>query len=1048
MAKVKDFQFEDCFDPSSKMRYQGDAINAVLNLFDGVSKDIGGVTQLGRAKLGTGFEGDPHRNPHLVTGSRLLKNLNEVQLKNNIFPDSDLKGANFCVEMETGTGKTYVYLRTIMELYKTYKITKFIIVVPSVAIRKGVEKSIKQLEASFAAWYDEIRLSDHFFVFDSNCPVGTVSSKLVESSDLSIMLTTMQSIAGDNKRLKGGGEVSRAAGEKINVWDDISYIKPVVIVDEPQRVMGTKKATKASEAIDEVKPSFSLHYSATPPKNKFCTVYRLSSFDAFEKELVKSIEVKTIFGQVPKDFAYIRFVDVGDDLKAKIEIFKTEQGSAWSKLVMVSVGKDSSLYQLSGKMPQYKNTYIYENPHKKKPLRIMQDGDVIELTAGESTYKQDAENAKRIQMRIMLKSHFDKQFEFLAAGERIKVLSLFFIDSVAKVRDNTQADGRGEYLRLFDEEYNKLINSAAYRPLFEKYAEFFPHYKNTLQVREGYFAKDKAGNVVDLNDISATDDEDVKFDKKSQEDIDRGIQDILDGKERVIQFDNPLAFIFSHSALREGWDNPNVFTLCMFKTGNSEIAKKQEIGRGLRLCLTDEFKRIYDSNINRLTVVVNDSYESVAASIQQDFNEKAGFNKDEVTFEVLLSTLKTAGVPKAKIDATLVEAFRTELLMGGIINDKSIIKPKADITKVNFTNETLKEHATKICEKFNKIVAERGTKKIKVTNGDVEPPKNERQAYMSEPQFQAIMNELHSKIKQRTYYQVNIDNDAFIKNTTATLNSEFGDKSITRTYNIGTGGLAVNKTNKAFKMTDGVITQQSEDVDDQEKKSEYEIINYIMYHTNLPRLAIARILKGFNNREILNSQDWLDRVTWRTNELLTIAKGGGGIKYNIIDGYEFDQSYIFEADTVEDEAELDAVKKKILTTSTAKRRAIHKYYKMDGTGEYDFGAALEQQDGILLWTKLKKSRFVIETPYGGYTPDWAVVARGKDGKPHLYFIVETKMDKEWEDLQEEEKSKINCAKSHFAALGTIDASEWVNAFAGKTDSFMEKLAKRFKISEA
>ncbi|MDR0409236.1 MAG: hypothetical protein LBH18_02410 [Spirochaetaceae bacterium] len=521
-----------------------------------------------------------------------------------------------------------------------------------------MEKSIKQLAEHFKALYDNLDILNHYFVFDSSVPVGTVSVKLVENADLMIMITTAQAIAGENKRLKGGSADAKAAGEKNNVWDDLQYIKPAIIVDEPQRVMGSrKKPSKASEAIKEANPSFTLHYSATPPKDMFCTLYRLDSFAAFNSELVKQIEVKTIYGQVPKDFRYIRFIDVTPDLKARLEIFATEQGSAWSKPTIVKLGAQGSLYQVSGRMEQYKNVFIHENPHKSKPLKISIDGEITELKQGESTWTPENEAVKRLQIKIAIRSHLDKQFAFLDEGKRIKVLSLFFIDSVIKVRDDKAADGtgRGEYLRIFDEEYNKIINSPAYAPKFAKYAGLFHKYKETNLVREGYFARDKSGAVVDIDDISADDKpfEEVSFVKKTQEDIDRGIQLILDGKDRLIQFDEPLAFIFSHSALREGWDNPNVFTLCTLKTGGSEIAKKQEIGRGLRLALSDDGARIYDSDINKLTVVVNDNYEHFAESLQADFNEKVGFNKDEITFELLLRTLKQADIPKAKISAIL-----------------------------------------------------------------------------------------------------------------------------------------------------------------------------------------------------------------------------------------------------------------------------------------------------------------------------------------------------------------------------------------------------------
>ena len=1042
MTKPVTFQFEDCFEPNSKLKYQKKAIMSVVDLFKGVSRDIGGVVNLNRRK--TLKEGDPVRNPHIVSGSKLLANLNEIQLKNEIFLDSELKDNNFCVEMETGTGKTYVYLRTILELNKEYQFKKFIIVVPSVAIRKGVEKSITQLAEHFEALYDGLNILNHYFVFDSKVAVGTVAAKLIESNDLSIMITTSQSIAGDNKRLKGLSEEAKMIGEKVVVWDELKYIKPIIIVDEPQRVVGLKKKSKASEAIDEVNPLFSLHYSATPPKNKFNTVYRLDSFAAFNGELVKQIEVKTIYGQIPKDFRYIRFIDVTQDLRAKLEIFGSEQGSGRSKPIPVRLSGGGSLYQASGKLGQYKNVFVHENPHKLKPLKISIDGDIIELSKGEATWKPDTESVKRMQIKIAIRNHLDKQFDFLERGQRIKVLSLFFIDSVIKVRDEKALDGsgRGEYLRIFDEEYNKIINSEKYARLFEKYDDLFKKHKETNLVREGYFARDKSGAVVDIEDTTNENKpfEEVNFVKKTQEDIDRGIQLILDSKDKLIQFDEPLAFIFSHSALREGWDNPNVFTLCTLKSGGSEIAKKQEIGRGLRLALNDSGERIYDSEVNRLTVVVNDNYEHFAESVQKDFNEQAGFNKDEITFELLQKTLKQAGVKK--ITAELVDLFRVELIAGGIINGKNILQTKADIKTLKFSNEVLDTFSQNIAEKFTKLVTERGSTKIVIRNADLEPVVNEKQSYANEKDFKAIMDELFSRMKKRTYYSVKIDSEKFISNTADTLNDEYENAAIVNVFDVTEGKVKIDKSRK-FEVSGGVTDKIREDSEEDLYKSDYEIVNFIMYHTNLPRLAIVKILQRFKRRDLLNSQDWLDRITYRVSELLTDVKAESISHYNVIEGYNYDEKIIFEADIIDNPEDLDDAKKRVLKTDTSKRKAIHKYYKMDGSGgEYDFARHLEANDKVLLWTKLKKGRFVIDTPYGDYTPDWAVVVKGEQ-KPQLYFVFETKIDKTWNDLMADEKAKIKCGIHHFKAIGGIDKFDWVDGFDSITqDNFKTKFGIR------
>lgn len=1036
------FQFEDCFEKNSRVAYQGKAIKAVLDLFEGVNRESGGVTSLSRSKVRID-ERDPIRNPEIISGKRLVENLHNVQLNNDLFPDDDTKGNNFLVEMETGTGKTYVYLRTMLELHKEYQFKKFILIVPSVAIREGVMKSIDQLKDHFATLYDGLDITQHAFVFDSKVNVNTVSDKLVESNDLAIMITTVQSITGDNKRLKGGSEESRQKGEKKNVWDDIKYIMPIVVVDESQKIIGMKGKSKGQEAIDEIRPQFTLHYTATPPKDKLACVYNLSSFDAFRQNLVKQIEVKTVFGAVPTDFPYVRFLDVTADLKAKVEMFRTVQGSGTVSTVSVSLLGGAFLYEVSGNLPQYKGVRIHENPNKLKPLKVSINGDVLEIEKGISNYDFGDIDITRKQIQIAIKNHFDRQFELLDDGHRIKTLALFFIDSVAKVRDLNAKDGsgRGEYLRMFDEEYIKLIAQSHYKAKFEQYADLFPNYKDVLSVREGYFAQDrnKKANTETAMDVSVDygkEWDDQKFDKKTQEAIDEQIEKILKGKDQLIKFEDPLAFIFSHSALREGWDNPNIFTLCTLKSGASEMAKKQEIGRGLRLSLTDTGVRVYDKDINKLTVIVNDNYEHFVAELQKDFNEKAGFNKDEVTFDVITKAFKLAGMPKSLNKRELAEKFRNELYVNGIISDNNVLKKDADkIREINFVEPIFQEYKEDIVENFVAVVIERGTKKIPILNGDLPPIVNEIQKYMSEGEFESIWRELGNRLRQRTYYQVDIKSDDFINSAAKELNSAYGKSKITKDVMVSTGKMSVDKVDK-FVIKEQGSDIQKEIVESVERKSDYEIVNFIMYHTQLPRLAIVKILQKFTNRDILNSQYWLDKATKIIGDLLTSEMAKKIDCYKVIDGYTFDNKTIFESESISRE-DLDESKKRVFD-ATRSRRSLHKYYKVDSDGEWEFARQLESKDNVLLYTKLKRGGFMIDTPYGHYSPDWAIVYK-KEESLRLYFVVETKCDKTEDDISPKELDKIACAKKHFKAVDAIDLFDWVDGYdTGTKDSFVTK----------
>ena len=629
------FQFEE-------LSYQEKAINSVVELFRGLPKEGSEIYSSTRINS-TLYE--PVRNKNIFTGRKLLENLREVQLENELFSDKKVEDNNFTIEMETGTGKTYVYLRTAIRLFREYGFKKFIIVVPTVAIRKGVEKSIEQLREHFKR-LEGIDIGKHSFIYDSD-NLGKVYTSLVEGNDLSICVMNIQAFNSSNKRIRDKKE-----GQVRTLWEDIGFIRPIIIIDEPQKIEGQKgKKSKSLQALDELEPLFTLRYSATH-KNLYNQIYKLDSYQAYQQNLVKKIKVKTINSVVPKDYPYVRYTKFTSDLKARVEIFYQEQGGI-IKFKSFDVLGNTSLEELSGGLKQYSGMYIAENPHKEKPLKITTQTGELYLKLGESNNKVDNKETIRIQIRLAIQNHFEKQLSILKKNKLIKILTLFFVDEVAKVRDEKAEDGRGEYLRIFDEEYTNILWK--YRKDIERYKEFFPNYEEVLQVREGYFARDKKNNIVEIEDWDSSKDE-VEVKAKSQEDIDRGISLILEKKDELISFREPLSFIFSHSALREGWDNPNVFTLCTLKQGSSDIAKKQEIGRGLRLPVDTNGNRCLDTEINELTVIANDSYENFSNSLQSDFNKDRDVN--EVTADVLIKTLRKAGVSKSQITPKLVDKLK------------------------------------------------------------------------------------------------------------------------------------------------------------------------------------------------------------------------------------------------------------------------------------------------------------------------------------------------------------------------------------------------------
>ena len=1011
------FQFDD------NLEYQKKAVDSVVELFRGLPKSLDSIYA---ERIRRSFtEKDPVRNIDIVKGNKLFQNLKKVQLKNGLFTDEKAYNKHerdFTVEMETGTGKTYVYLRTILELHKEYGFKKFMIVVPSVAIRKGVEKSIEQLREHFKRLYN-VDLSKYSFIYDSN-NLGKVNN-FVEENNLSICVMNIQAFNRDTNKIRKDDEYAK------NLWRDIKFVRPIVLIDEPQKIEGTaNKKSQSLKAIDELEPLFTLRYSATH-KNLYNQVYKLDSYEAYKKDLVKKIRVKTINSVISKEFPYIRYTYFTKDCKARIEIFSQEQGQS-IRFRSFDVENGFSLYELSGGLPQYKDMFIAEQPHKEKALKIASVNGDIELKLGESNKKLEDKEIICIQISLAIDNHFKKQFEILEEGKKIKGLTLFFIDEVKKIRDSKASDGRGAYLKIFDEEYLKIVQK--YKEKIEKYKNYFPHYENVNLVREGYFALDKKKKEVEVeykkeNEVKA----------KSQEDIDRGIELILEKKDELISFNEPLAFIFSHSALREGWDNPNVFTLCTLKNGSSDIAKKQEIGRGLRLPVDVNGNRSLDKNVNELTVIANDSYENFSRMLQEDFNKN--INKNEVTSDLLLITLEKSGIPKIKITSELVDEFKKELIENKVMDSNNVLLKKTEelnIKKIEFSNETLKEHSIQIAENFVKYMVEKGSNRIEIANGDNEPIVNKRRSFISEKDFENLFEELGTNLSKKAIYRCKIDNEKYIESSIEKINNYISNFDLKQIVEVAESKGDYDETGNFNLEKDSGDKEIEISKIKVAPKSDFEIANYIMYHTMLPRLAILKIISGLEKekRKALNIQDVLENVTEILLENLNEMKAEKVFEYEVIDGYVTDTEKIFEVDNKINEEDFE--NKRRLFQAKKGSRSLNDYYKLDSDGEKEFAEKLENDENVLLFTKLKKGGFVIDTPYGNYSPDWAVVYRNslenEENNVGIYFIVETKADKEEKDLTSVEKSKIKCGKLHFEAVSKNIKFNWVKSY----DDFKRK----------
>lgn len=571
------------FEPN--LQFQLDAINSVVRLFDGQPNDDGdadfSVPEEGTLNLIDGIA-----NRLIISEDQILRNLQNVQRENEIEVSNSLLGMNFSVEMETGTGKTYVYLRTIYELYKQYGFKKYVIVVPSVAIREGVLKNLEITHDHFQNLYDNIPV--HYMVYDSN-KISSLRG-FATGNNIEILVINIDSFAKDEN-------IINRPNDRLSGQLPVEFIRssnPIVIVDEPQNM----ETSKRKKAIENLHPLFTLRYSATH-KNLYNLIYSLNPVKAYDLGLVKQIEVDSVIEENSSNDAFISVDSITATktrVSAKISIMANDRNGVVKKSVAIRAGDD--LYRLSNEREIYRNGYIVEEIDVQNASIMLSNGSVLYkgTTQGALT-----DEVMKFQMRKTIEEHLKKELKLHSKG--VKVLSLFFIDRVANYRqyDSNGNPQQGKFARWFEEIYTELIQNNRYKTL-DKH--------NIQEIHNGYFSQDRKGVFKDTSGETLADDDTYSL--------------IMKDKEKLLNINNPLRFIFSHSALREGWDNPNVFQICTLNETKSEMKKRQEIGRGLRLAVDADGKRIYDRNINRLTVVANESYSDFAKALQQEIEEDCG----------------------------------------------------------------------------------------------------------------------------------------------------------------------------------------------------------------------------------------------------------------------------------------------------------------------------------------------------------------------------------------------------------------------------------------
>ena len=959
----------------ANLDFQKEAIASIVDIFEGQETCRTNFTvapmpekMLFDSDLGIG-------NKLELLPEELLTNVKKIQLKNGLKPSSGLDSMNFTIEMETGTGKTYVYLRSIFELNKKYGFTKFVIVVPSVAIKEGVYKSLQITEEHLKAHYDNIHYD--YFVYDSK-KLEQVRS-FATNDYIQIMVMT---IAAFNKNLN----IIHNDHDKLSGNKPIEFIQatnPIVIIDEPQSVDTTDKS---KEAIASLKPLCTLRYSATH-REQYNLMYKLDSVDAYERKLVKQIEVASLQVKDQHNKAYIKLLKVDNSkgtLRARIEIDIQKSGKIKRDKKWVKQGDD--LHSISGGRNIYEG-YIINDIYCEKGneyIDFTSNPDVVGLEQVLGDMDQD--EFKRVQIRKTIEEHLVKELRLRSKG--IKVLSLFFIDKVANYRfyDDGGEPQKGKYAKIFEEEYSALIKKPKYKTLFED----VDMTSLVDEVHDGYFAidkkKTKSGKVY----------EEYKDTKGNTNADESAYQLIMKDKEKLLSFDFRLKFIFSHSTLKEGWDNPNVFQICTLNETSSEIKKRQEIGRGLRIAVNQDGDRVHGFDVNTLTVMANESYEDFADALQKEIEREEGIKfgvVEDHTFANIVILDEKENEYYLGVQAS--EAIWKDLLKSEYINEKGKV--------LELLKKDLNENSVKIPEEYVQAqpqilkILKKISGKLNINNADDKRKVSLNKAVYLSDDFKALWE----RIKYKTTYRVNFN----VADLIDTCSKEIKDNLI-----VGRAKIVYQKGKTEITKGGVAITEvrESSAIYGARDYVLPDIVSYLQDETNLTRKTIVDILiksdrlDDFKN----NPQKYIDEVSQiikRTMRQFIVD----GIKYQKIgDTYCFAQE-LFETE------ELYGYLSKNMIGST---KSIYDHVVYDSDIESSFAKDFEKSDDVKLYAKLPVW-FKVDTPLGSYNPDWAVVIE-RDGEEKLYFVVESKGSLFTDALRPTEKAKIDCGKEHFKALET------------------------------
>lgn len=1010
-------------------KFQEDAVKATCDIFTGqINSEHRFLADQG-ADDGTFFaqlERTGFGNADIsLQDAQLLKNLHEVQGLQNIARNSKIERLNnrpvFTIEMETGTGKTYTYIKTMYELNKQYGWCKFIVVVPSIAIREGVYKSFQTTAEHFAEDYGK---KIRFFIYNST--KLNELEQFSEDPNINVMIINTQAFnarGADARRIYMQLDSFRSR----RPVDVIAATKPIIIVDEPQSVLGTDKSANVTrESIAKFNPLFFLNYSATH-REDFNKVFRLDAVDAYQKQLVKKITVKgiTVKGSTATNgYLYLQKINTYPNKKPTATVvfeFDAKSGGGITRKTRTLVLGDD-IYIHSGELEAYHDGYQISEINAREDEGYVDFANGIRIHEGEVIGETNADDLRRIQIRETIISHLETERKLYKKG--IKVLSLFFIDEVAKYKYyDEDGEQKGAYAKIFEEEFQKAVDIYFNQQLqFEEDADFRKYLEKFTpsEIHAGYFSIDKKGHAINSKESKEGGSDDV-----SAYDL------IMKNKERLLNFKEPVRFIFSHSALREGWDNPNVFQICTLRESDAEIKKRQEIGRGLRLCVDQNGIRqdaeilgenlVHDTNI--LTVIANESYESFANSLQSEFNEIIAKRPKDASASLFNGQIvqDASGARTVTIDDSAAADIYLGLVTAGLVDKNSKQLTDAyhalnEEQKIQKVREAVGGLYAPFAENIENILAsvydpKRGQL---ITNARRSEKLNLDQEKFASKKFK----ELWDHINEKTYYTVEFDENELVKKCINSLNKNM---RVTKTEVIITEGLlktAGKDKLEMYKNKIGTPIAISEIANDAVK---YDLISELSKSqndggTSLTRKAIAEILSGIEpaifDKFKTNPEEFIHNAIQLINEqkASTVVEH---IEYDKLNE-KWDGGEIFINGEITGEYDHNLI--------DTPNHHLYDKLRYDSEVEKNFAEELDKSDAVEVYVKLPK-KFYIDTPMGHYNPDWAIAFKDDAGVKHIYFVAETKGVNEDQldvGVKGVEKAKIECAKKHFAKISNGD----------------------------